>query len=102
MNRFKKLKTDLDATRQNADKLTKDDLLVKKERDDAREDVRSFQGALEVRTMEKVQALAEVKKLKVELVETKAARAMAEQKVKMLNKNLMKLKNLSSISMRSG
>lgn len=51
--RFKQLESDLEVSKRNADKLRKGRLQLKKERDDAQENTRSFQGALDVRTRER-------------------------------------------------
>lgn len=53
LDRFKQLESDLEVSKRNADKLRKGRLQLKKERDDAQENTRSFQGALDVRTRER-------------------------------------------------
>lgn len=66
------MEADLSETNDKIDKLSKDCLVLKKERDEARQKIYSFQRALDERTREKNQI--HVEKVKSELVVDKTAK----------------------------
>ncbi|KAM7486347.1 hypothetical protein LguiA_002356 [Lonicera macranthoides] len=91
--RFERLESDLNVERRNVEKLKKEGLRLKKETEDAQDDVRTFQDALELGTNEKEELQARFDKLEMDLQAKNNACQLAEQNQKLIEEELKQLKD---------